>query len=144
MSRPEDKKVGNKITIRSVQPKEIKGKERRYAEQVRNHPFKIPPYKLKTARRVKRNPVLPGNTVRASMLEECAVYIFWIIELQCSIPMNATYHHQVQFSCCKNCEIYVHIDSTVMVQFFTHSQNGRDVMISECVRNGRRSKKYIQ
>ena len=126
----------------SVKFAATKGKETRDAAQVRTHPFTLPQFKSKTVKKVRKNPVVPGSTVEACMLEECTGYILWIMQLECLIPMNAMYKRKVLCGCRDQiAEEDVNIKAEAMVQFFTLSQNGKDMIISEWVRIGRKMKK---
>ena len=126
----------------SVQIAAEKGEETRDVSQVRTHPFKLPQFKSKTVKKVKKNPVVPGSTVEASMLEECAGYIQWMMESECLGPMNVKYQRKLLCGCRDHIvEEDVDIGAAAIVQFFTLFQHGRDVMISEWVIRGRNMKK---
>ena len=76
------------------------------------------------------------------MLEEYTGYIRWMMELEYLSPMNAMYKRKVLCGFWDQIvEEDVNIGAVAMVQFFTLSQNGRYVMISEWVRIGRNMKK---
>ena len=83
----------------SAQLAATKGKEMRDAAQVRTHPFTLPQFKSKTVKKVKKNPVVPGSTVEASMLEECTGYFRWMMELECLSPMNDIYKRKLLCGC---------------------------------------------
>ena len=58
----------------------------------------------------------------ARILEECTVYIRWMMKLECLSPVNAMYNHKVLCGCRDQIvEEDVDIGAAAMVQFFTLS-----------------------
>ena len=120
------------------------GKERRDAAALSGatklHPYRLPQFKPKIIRGMKKSPVVLGSPVEAKMLDKCEEYIRWMIDQPCTNRRNSGYVTKCQCRADIK-EEDISEGALQMVNFFTLSQRGRDVKIQDEVRRGRSRKK---
>ena len=121
-----------------------KGKEARDAALASGallmHPYKFPCFQPKKVKGVKKSPVVPGSAVEEEMIEECRKFIRWMLTSECSSIKNSGY--VTKCNCRKDIrEGDIDDGARAMVNFYTLSQQGRDMKVQNLIRSAMLLKK---